>query len=86
MKFRNKSQKFQKKKPYKKKGLFDSALESKCEDSLEYESNKYLLMALKTDSKKQGIMDSEEEEDEGTVAATKEGTYISNNQEFAYHK
>jgi len=56
LKFRNKSYIYQKKKPYKKKGFYSkediSALESECEDSLENESNKYLLMALKIDSEK----------------------------------
>lgn len=71
LKFRNKSQTFQKKKPYKKKGFYSkeysSNPESDCKDSSENESNEYLLMALETNSKKQGLMESEKEEEEGVV-------------------
>lgn len=65
LKFTNESQTYQKKKAYKKKGFYSKeeslAPKSDCEDSSKNESNKYLLMALKTNAKKQSIMDSKEE-------------------------
>ena len=80
-KFGNKSQKHHKEKPYKKKGFYSkkdsSAPKSNNENTLENDSNKYLLMAFETDYKKQGIMYFEEEEEEEEEIVYFEGEFIS---------
>ena len=70
-KFRIKSQKYQKKDLFKKNGLYSkedsSALKSDNENYSKNDSDEYLLMAFGADSKKQNIIDSEEDEEVGVV-------------------